>query len=386
MKSSLPALLLGLAGAALAAPYLPRDEAEVLERLPARRGDPAMAELRALRAALAARPADAAAAAALARRYFELAVAHGDPRYVGYALAALEPWHGTKDAPAELLAVRGMLRQYRHDFDGALEDFAAAARADPESALPLAWRAAIHMVRAEYAAARRACAELEPIASELLSTGCSAYVDAATGNTRAAYRRLSEALARRPDAAPESKLWALTRLAEMAWRLEDYAPAERHFREALALGVTDNFLLFSYADFLLERGREREVVALLKDWTRSDTLLLRLAVAERRLGHAAAPEHIRMLGERFAAAALRGEKLHLQEEARYLLELKGDAAGALAAARENWAKQREPRDAAILLEAALAARAPHAAEPALRWLEASGFESAPLRRLAEKLK
>lgn len=345
-----------------------------------------MVELGKLRAALAAAPGEADAAAALARRYFELAVADGDPRYVGYAEAALRPWHGTEQAPGELLVVRGMLRQYRHDFAGALEDFAHAARADPESALPRAWRAAIYMVQADYPAARQECEALEPIATELFATGCAAYVEATTGATRAAYRRLNAALTRRPDATPESQLWPLTRLAEMAWRLGEMPVAERHFRAALALGVTDNFLLFSYADFLLEQGRAREVLSLLQGGERSDTLLLRLALAAHALKLPVAERYSRSLGERFAAAAARGEKLHLHEEARYLLDLRGDAAGALAAARENWKKQREPRDAAILLEAALAARDPEAAGPALAWLDSSGFESERLRRVAAQIK
>jgi hypothetical protein len=382
----LAALLGAFASLALAAPFVPKDDSAVLERLPVRATDPAMVELRALRAALRASPRSADAASALARRYFELAVAEGDPRYVGYAEAALRPWREIAGAPAGLLVVRGMLRQYRHDFAGALEDFERAALADPESALPYAWRAAIFMVQADYPAARRECEALEPIASELFATGCAAYVDAATGKTRAAYQRLAGALARRPDAAPESKLWVLTRLAEMAWRLGDAPLAERHFRDALALGVTDNFLLFTYADFLLEQGRAKGVLALLKGGERSDTLLLRLALAARALKLPEAERYARTLGERFAAAALRGEKLHLQEEARYLLDLRGDAAGALAAARENWKKQREPRDAAILLEAALAARDPAAAAPALAWLESSGFESERLKRLAARLK
>ena len=369
-----------------AAPYLPKDDAEILERLPSRRDDPAMAELRGLRAALAAAPGDPAAAASLAQRYFELASAEGDPRYIGYAVAALRPWDGAADAPPEILFIRALARQYRHDFAGALEDLAHAARADPGNALARAWRAAIYMVQADYPAARRECEVLEPIASELIAVGCSAYVEAATGSTRAAYQRLNRALSRRTDAAPESKLWVLTRLAEMAWRLGETPVAERHFRDALALGVTDNFLLFTYADFLLEQGRAKEVLSLLQGGERSDTLLLRLALAARALKLPVAERHSRALGERFAAAALRGEKLHLQEEARYLLDLRGDAAGALAAARENWKKQREPRDAAVLLEAALAARDPEAAGPALAWLDSSGFESERLRRLAAQLK
>jgi predicted Zn-dependent protease len=181
-------------------------------------------------------------------------------------------------------------------------------------------------------------------------------------------------------------MWTLTRLAEMSVRMDDAAGAETHFRSALALGRNDNFLLAAYADFLLEQRRPREVVALLKDWVRSDTLLLRLALAERALGLPDAALRTRVLGERFAAEALRGERLHLAEEARYLLELRGDPAGALAAAAENWKSQREPRDALVLLQAAQAAGKPAAAAPVLDWLRRSGFEDPRLISLAAGLR
>jgi hypothetical protein len=380
------ALLIGCwASAAMGAPYLPTDDAAVLERLPLRRADPAAAELRRLQASAAAHLDDPAAAAALARRYFELAMAQGDPRYVGYAEGALRSWRAG-EAPAEVLFVRGLLKQYRHDFQGALRDLEGALRRDPELIGAHSWRAAIFMVRADYPAARDECRALEPIASELIATGCRAAVDGTTGKAQAAYDDLIGALKRRETAAPEIRLWVLTRLAELAWRLDQPDAAERHFREALALGLRDDFLLAAYADFLLEQDRPKAVVELLGQWGQSDNLLLRLALAGRRLGLADAQKHEQALGERFAAAALRGERLHLAEEARYRLELKGDAKGALAAAAENWNSQREPRDAAVLLAAALAAGDPKAAAPALRWLEESGFESAQLRRLAAQLK
>ncbi len=385
-KAVVAALALGvIAPGAWGAPHVPKDDAEVLERLPARRDDPAMAELRRLRAALAAAPDDAVAAAAVAQRYFELASAEGDPRYVGYAEAALRPWRGA-EAPAEILFMRGLLRQYRHDFDGALEDLQRAVQRDPEHAAAHSWRAAIYMVRAEYAAAARECAALAPLTSELRATGCSAYVEATTGKTRVAYERLSEALRHNAQASAEVRLWTLTRLAEMAWRLEDHATADRLFNQALALGIDDNFLFAAYADFLLERGRANEVVGLLKAWARSDTLLLRLALAERALGMREAEAHIQALGDRFAAAALRGERLHMGEQARFLLDLRGDARGALEVAAENWKSQREPRDALVVLEAAIAARDPKAAAPVLKWLDESGFESKRLQRAAAQLK
>jgi hypothetical protein len=241
------------------------------------------------------------------------------------------------------------------------------------------------MVRADYSAAKRECAALAPLTDELQATGCNAYVMATTGRTREAYAQLRGALERAPRAGTTQRLWALTRLAEMSARLGDTAAAERHFKAARALGLEDNFLLAAYADFLLELRRDAEVIALLRDWSRADTLLLRLAIAESRVAAQGAAQRAQALGERFAAAALRGERLHLQEEARYQLELRANPAAALAAAAENWKAQREPRDALILLEAARAARNPAAAAPALEWLARTGFEHSRLRRLAAEL-
>ena len=262
----------------------------------------------------------------------------------------------------------------------------SALRHDPEFVGARAWRAAIFMVGAQYREAAQECQALEAIASELLAIGCRASVGAATGKARSAYDELNAELERRGDAAPAIRLWALTRLAEFASRVGEPATAERHFRAALALELRDDYLLAAYADFLLEQGRAAEVGALLKKWGQSDNLLLRRALAAKLQKLPEAEKYAQALGERFAEATLRGERLHLGEEARYLLDLKGDAKGALAAARENWKTQREPRDAGMLLEAALAAGERKAAAPALRWLEESGFEDARLRRLAARLK
>lgn len=369
-----------------AAPYLPVSDAQVLERLPISPANPVFRELRGLRTELASRPDDAGVAARLAGRYFDLAMAEGDPRYIGYAEAALRPWLSSASIPPDLHVIRGQLRQYRHDFRGALGDFAAALAADPSSTDARAWRAAIFMVQARYDEARAECSALAPHASELFFTGCMAYVDATTGRTRIAYGRLAAVLQKSHQASASSKLWNLTRLAEMAQRLGETASTEKHFRDALSLGIDDNFLLAAFADFLLEEKRPAEVVALLKDRTRSDTLLLRLALAETTLKLPTALKRIQALEDRFAEAGLRSEQLHLQEEARFRLHLKQEPSAALKLAAENWKTQREPRDAGILLSAALAARDRQAAQPAIDWLEQSGFEDMRLRRDAVALK
>ena len=63
--------------------------------------------------------------------------------------------------------------------------------------------------------------------------------------------------------------------------------------------------------------------------------------------------------------------------------LRQNPQAAVALARDNHAVQREPRDARILLEAAIAAKDSASAEPARDWLRTSGFEDARLRRLGQ---
>src|SRR5437879_583553 len=122
------------AAAACAAPYVPKDDTAVLERLPVRPGDPIARELRQLRTELAANPHKRETAVRLAERYFALATSEGDPRYVGYAQAALKPWWDLPGPPLDVLVMRAVLKQYSHDFSGAMTDLEAATREDPRNA------------------------------------------------------------------------------------------------------------------------------------------------------------------------------------------------------------------------------------------------------------
>jgi len=369
-----------------AAPYVPKEDSLVLEHLPVRPNDPVARELRQLRAELTANPRKRSTAIRLAERYFSLANSEGDPRYVGYAQAALKPWWDLTAPPLDALVMRAILKQYSHDFSGARQDLAAATHEDPGNARAWSWRAAIDMVQANYEQARKDCLALRDIESDLYAVGCLAYLDGTTGKAATAYSALSEAFARGDDNSPELKVWVLTRLAEMSLRMGNTKQAEEHFRAAYFEPINDQFLLAAYADFLLDQGRPDEVMPLLVDWFRSDILLLRLALAEKALKAPKAAEHIEALRSRFDAAALRGDKLHQQEEARFNLYLLGSKEKALALAQENWKLQREPRDARILLETALAMNSPAAAKDALDWLERSGHEDPGLRKTAQQLK
>lgn len=384
MRVLLLALALLAAPAAQAAPFTPASDADVVERLPGAT-DPALRGVESLRKQLAAKPNDHALRLEIARRYFDLAMAQGDPRYVGYAQAAIAPLATATPDDARYWLVRGLLEQYSHDFAGAVASLDKASQLDPKAAEPVAWRAAIAMVQARYPDAARECERLAVLVQPLFAEGCAAYVQAATGQLQPAYEALQRAAAAAPRAEPGLELWVQTRLAEMAIRLQRWDAAEQHFKTALRQGVTDQFLLGAYADFLLERKRPAEALQLLAGWERSDVLLLRLALGGKAAGDARARDWAQQLRERFDAAAQRGDRLHEQEAARFALDVEGDAARALALARRNYEVQKEPRDAEVLLRTAVAARQPKAAQPALDWLQASRYEDPRLAQLAQQL-
>src|SRR5258706_2330436 len=82
--------LASLTVAVHAAPYVPTDDATVLERLPVRPGDPVARELRQLRAELTANPRKRDTAVPPSQRHFLLASSASDPPHARHPHAALQ--------------------------------------------------------------------------------------------------------------------------------------------------------------------------------------------------------------------------------------------------------------------------------------------------------
>jgi tetratricopeptide (TPR) repeat protein len=381
------ALLMVEASSAASAPYVPADDAQVLERLPTA-GNQNLRELSRLNAELGHNPQDLALAIRVATQDIEAGRAESDPRYNGYAEAALRPWLALPNPPNGVLLLRATLRQAIHDFDGALEDLDRVISAEPRNFQARLIRAIIFQVRGEYPEALKNCRSLALFGHNLVTATCIASVNGLQGEAKTSREALQGVLegTRPDDESPQVRLWALTVLAEIEARIGDSVAAEQHFRQALSLGLHDGYLLGAYADFLLDTGRPQEVLTLLQNELRIDPLLLRFALAEQMVGAPAASRHISDLDERFAMNRLRGDVSHRREEARFALHLSKRASDALQLAEANWTVQREPWDARLLLEAALAAGAPISARPVLDWLTTSHLEDDQIRRLASRLK
>lgn len=380
-------LALSVVNSVRAEPYIPQNGGDVLETLRATAFDPTTHEIHQLRARLSADPKNVSLACQLARRCIERSRTDADPRFLGRAQSALAPWWDTATPPIDVLILRATLKQSQHDFANALADLDRAARIAPNN--PQVWltRATIFTVLGKYAEARQSCLPLAQLAPGIVALTALANVSSLSGGAESACGLLRNSLSAKNSASADEKVWAFTSLAEAEARLGRASEAETDFKNALAFGQHDPYLLGAYADLLLDENRAGEVVELLQNETRADALLLRLARAEAALTpqSASLTEHLSSLSARFEAGHLRGDFVHQREEAQFALYLQHRPRAALQLAQTNWRVQHEPADVRIFLESALAAGDTTAAQPALDFIRTNQLEDVAVNRLVKKL-
>jgi Flp pilus assembly protein TadD len=271
--------LVGVVLTAVAAPVKPAGEEIVLEELardPFANGQ--RRELKRLRAEYDAAPNNLAAAAKLSRAYIAMGRQEGDPRYISRAEAIVEPFlkgneHG------EMLLIAAIIRQYSHDFSGALEKLDRLAAIDPVNAEGWLNRCTILQVMGRYEEARGACLRLAGKTDQMVFSAAAASLASYTGPLAAPLRTLGMVLERDRGADPATRAWALSILAEIASAAGSDTVAEQALREARRLRLDDSFLKGAWADFLMDHGRFDEACSLLHEEKRNDALLLRYATA-----------------------------------------------------------------------------------------------------------
>jgi Tfp pilus assembly protein PilF len=366
-----------------AAPRTPARDDDVLERLP-----PALLAARQVvtpSPETSGRPS-LASSLALARHFVEIGQTYSDPRAYGYAQAALGAWWDATPAPDDVLVMRARILQFRHEFPEALRQLETALQHDQFN--PDAWLllASIEQVLGNVPASRAACLKLIPISDPLIGAACVAETAALTARARDADGLLSAALDKPTASAPAERAWAWTILAEIRARTAttdpDFDLAEAAFRKALTIQPDSVYTRSAFADFLLDRNRTREVRDVLGDAMQADALLLRAAIAARRDGDPDAGLLADNLDERFNEARERGDTTHLREQARFALDVRLDPQTGVDLAVKNFAIQREPADAQLLIDAAVAANRRSVAEPAINWLRLTGIDAPRLRSKA----
>jgi hypothetical protein len=372
-----------VASTASASPYRPSDDATILVTVPHATVS-IQAAFRKSQIALAANPNDLALALEVARVAIRDGRASADPRRYGQAQAALAPWWSIPDAPMNVRVLRAVIRQSLHDFAGAEADLDAILRLDPRNGQARLTRAFVRQTVGALADAKDDCRRLPPSVGATAAAVCWLRVEALTGSAGTALERLDQVIKINSQAEPLVRRWAQAVGADMAAMLGQTEAADLRFSEATTDGG-DIPTLVAFADHLLDTDRPAEVLTLLAGRSEADIVYLRLAIAGKRLNDARAPHWAALLADRFAAAKASGVQLHLREEARFELEVRGDAATALGLALANWRIQKEPSDARLVLQTALAANDPAAAADVLAFIEKTGLADTRIKPLQDKI-
>jgi tetratricopeptide (TPR) repeat protein len=349
---------------AQAGPHVPGSDSTVLAELPAgtRHADVSARRLAQGRVDVAI---------PLAQFYIQQSRLSGDLRYLGYAEAVLAPWVNQASAVPDVLVLQATLEQSRHEFSASLATLDRALATRPNDPQALLIRATVLRVLGRYPEAGAACERFATLVDSRLGALCIQSLRGLTGEVESAYSALTQIS---PQGWRNSeKSWLYSELGEMAVRLGREADAERWFEQDLKLVPTDVYVRAAYADLLLRQSRPADALTLLQGQDSFEPLLLRMAIAQRRLRDSRQALSIARLRAAFAAEEQRGESVHRREQARFLLEVEDEPALSLAAALENWKVQREPDDVLVLVNAARAAGRPAAAEPALEFMRAEGL-------------
>lgn len=350
-RAAFAAALLAMADIATAASPAVQDGDAVIESFAV--SPSATAAQRDLRRQLSARPDDPATALRFARHQLALSRAQGDPRPAGQALAALQPWPDPRTAPLPVLLMRADLQQHLHDFDGARASLEQLLRRDPRQSQAWLTLATLHRLQGRYAASVDACRRVLDAGAVFHGQACLAETEGLQGQVDAARR----ALTRLRDSAVDDgqRAWVCTTLAELEARNSRPAAAQAAYQCALALSA-DGYARISFADFLLDQGRAGEVAAVLSDQPRSDSVLLRLAMAAAKTKSSSLARDRDELASRLMrpAGSEREQAGHAREQALWALWVQGDARKALSFARLNLGLQREPLDLLLMARAARA--------------------------------
>lgn len=363
-----------------AQPLVPASDSQVIEVLPAVGGS--RAEERRMRRDWAAHPGDAALSVTLSRRYLEQARTEGDPRRAGLALAVLNAWPAPEKAPDEVLLMFATIEQYLHDFDKAASHLEHLVKRQPAHAQAWLTLATVRRVQGRYADSDKACDALAAAQAMLHAQACKAENAGLRGDFDASIETLAR-LARTPRLDADAKNWLFTTLAETQARAGQHERAEASYRAALA-SREDAYTRVSFADFLLQRQRAPDALALLRSQPRNDAVLLRLAIAGAMSGSPDAARDIREMRERIHLANQRPQALtsHAREQAMFALWVDASPQRALQLASMNVKHQREPLDILVLAQAARATGQPAAMAEADSLRKEMGFHD---RRLDEIL-
>ena len=355
--------------------------------------------LRALDKAWRAQPQNLPSALAYARAVFTLGLTEGDLRWYGSAKAALTPWWTAAELPAEAFFLRGLVKQGFHDFQDGLQDINRAIALEPARAEFWSWRFALHLLLADMAAAQKDIEEIGRLFGEEEAKVYRAVLLYRTGQPLPAVALLSQAIGSVNYQDASSQDWLGFHLGEAHRVAGQPAKALAVWGQRLKASPQSHLIRLSLADLLNQQGQYRQAKntatatvtaangnAPNNTASMTDALLMQAVLASRGLKDPDESRLASQLEARLQSQALRQEALIERPKLIYQIAYGQDLKAGLALSIDNWQLQKEPPDAVLFAQAALALGQARAAEPVVSWAEKTGYADPQLTPMLAQLK
>jgi tetratricopeptide (TPR) repeat protein len=342
-------------------------------------------QLRALDQAWRAQPTNLDASLAYARAVFTLGLTEGDLRWFGSAKAALTPWWQSADLPADGFFLRGLVKQGFHEFDAGLADINQAIAKDAQRAEFWSWRFALHLLLADMAAAQQDILEISRLFGPEEGNVYRGILLYRTGKPQPATELLSAALKAKTFQDTSSQDWIGFHLGEALRVGGQSAQALAIWQKQLKANPQSHLLRLSLAEMLNSQGNYRQAKQIATTESASDALLMQALLASRGLKESDEKRLASLIDARLKSQEMRQESLIERPKLFYLIAYGKDPAAGLALSIQNWQLQKEPPDALLFIQAALAVNQPRAAEPVLIWSEKTGYTDPELAALIRQL-
>ena len=355
--------------------------------------------LRALDKAWRAQPQNLPAALAYARAVFTLGLTEGDLRWYGSAKASLTPWWTAADLPAEAYFLRGLVKQGFHDFQEGLQDINRAIALEPARAEFWSWRFALHLLLADMTAAQKDIDEIGRLFGSEEAQVYRAVLLYRTGQPLPAVALLSQAIRSVNHQDASSQDWLGFHLGEAHRVAGQPAKALAVWGQRLKASPQSHLIRLSLADLLNQQGQYRQAKntatatvtaangnAPNSTASMTDALLMQAVLASRGLKDPDESRLAKQLEARLQSQALRQEALIERPKLIYQIAYGRDVKAGLALSIDNWQLQKEPPDALLFVQAALALGQARDAEPVVSWAEKTGYTDPQLTPLLAQLK
>jgi tetratricopeptide (TPR) repeat protein len=342
-------------------------------------------QLRALDQAWRAQPTNLDASLAYARAVFTLGLTEGDLRWFGSAKAALTPWWQSADLPADGFFLRGLVKQGFHEFDAGLADINQAIAKDAQRAEFWSWRFALHLLLADMAAAQQDILEISRLFGPEEGNVYRGILLYRTGKPQPATELLSAALKAKTFQDTSSQDWIGFHLGEALRVGGQSAQALAIWQKQLKANPQSHLLRLSLAEMLNSQGNYRQAKQIATTESASDALLMQALLASRGLKESDEKRLASLIDARLKSQEMRQESLIERPKLFYLIAYGKDPAAGLALSIQNWQLQKEPPDALLFIQAALAVNQPRAAEPVVNWAEKTGYTDPELAALIRQL-